>query len=80
MLLLDLPVLPGMTAGPALPGNVSQANTVTNATSVCAGNILKVVLFLNNRCQTRAAFSSMFAVMVSTKLNVSLKQSALLAY
>lgn len=46
MLLLDLPVLPGMTAGPALPGNVSQANPVTNATSVRAGNILKLVFIL----------------------------------
>ncbi|CDQ59518.1 unnamed protein product [Oncorhynchus mykiss] len=34
---VDLPLLPGMTVASAFPGNVSQANTVTNATSVCAG-------------------------------------------
>ncbi|KAK6316385.1 hypothetical protein J4Q44_G00139090 [Coregonus suidteri] len=33
---VGLPMLPVMTAASTLPGNVSQANTVTNATSVCA--------------------------------------------
>ncbi|CAB1318962.1 unnamed protein product [Coregonus sp. 'balchen'] len=34
---VDLPMLPGMTAASTLPGNVSQANPVTNAMSVSAG-------------------------------------------
>ncbi|CAB1318961.1 unnamed protein product, partial [Coregonus sp. 'balchen'] len=36
---VDLPMLPGMTAASALPGNASQANPVTNATSVRAGPV-----------------------------------------